>query len=324
MPRLDLGRLHFVDANDVEAEARLDHRAHDAGRQREHHAIELRHHLSATVPAEITARLLVGRIHALAPGNQLEVAATLNFDQQRIDFRARLGLRSGTRRRTDHDLPERHLRRALGERVAPLLIDREHIGLRHHSPHQLAVAFHLFDQLALHLLALRRLDERLAVFLRRSEAGAGERRAELCITLELVADLLQLRLDVRHHIAVRDFDFFQHRFLNQHLAVDQLIDDAFDQLAMFNRVGGHLHRALCATRVVLLEHLAPENRMLAGDRDHAIHRNHRRSGRGFCGAIGRHLRVQRNGAGQRCSENGKWSSHASGTRQARRRFITSR
>ena len=62
--------------------------------------------------------------------------------------------------------------------------------------------------------------------------------------------------------------------------------------------------------------------MIAGNGDHTVHGHDRRPSRGAGRAVGGDLGVQRDGARERGGENEERSSHASVTRQARRRFIT--
>ena len=80
----DLADLHAIDANDVKAVRRLEHRARLARaraapeRSAEQPALELRHLVAATHPAEITAGVLRLQVHRLALGEPLEIGAGLS------------------------------------------------------------------------------------------------------------------------------------------------------------------------------------------------------------------------------------------------------
>src|SRR6266511_3635244 len=216
---MHLAGLDSVDAHDVESKWTLEHRAHLSRIQREHHPLELGHHRTATVPAQVAASCLRSGIHRLALCDLLEVATLSNLHEERIGLGPGALLLLRRRLGSNYDLPERDRRRLILQNVIVLLERLFDLGVAYvlRSRRLLKIG----ENTLLERAPVELRVQRPPIFLRSAEAGLLELSAVFVHGLELVAYALELIVDRPVHFALRDFDLHLVRLLHENLLVDE-------------------------------------------------------------------------------------------------------
>ena len=145
---------------------------------------------------------------------------------------------------------------------------RRNVCIRDHDG--LGVLAKLRERFLLQALSPVLVDQRAPVLFGISIARPLELGAVLLVRFELVPDCLDLAVSRARDVHLAGFQLQLFRLLNQDLLVDQVVQDGFGHLGLAGRVGGN-DRSLRAPLVDRGEDIAPENRLVADDRDNSVH-----------------------------------------------------